>query len=240
MARNPKALKPGAYTVLFDPLPFANLVNQVMSALPITAVESGLSFLQGKIGQKVASNQFTLWDDGTTPGGFSSSSTDEEGVPSQKNLVIEEGVLKTYLHNTSTAKKYSTTTTANAGIISPHPNNGVVRPGDMSVDEMIAGMKRGLYVTNTWYTRFQNYVTGEFSTIPRDGIFYIENGKIKHPVTGIRISDNILRMLMSISAVGKDVKQVRGWEVEMPVFTPAAVIDDVVITKSTSQKHAED
>lgn len=233
MAVNPKSLPSGRYTVLFDPLPFSNLVNQVMSALPITAVETGMSFLHDKLGKKVASPAFTLWDDGTTPGGFSSSLSDEEGVPSQKNLVIQDGVLKTFLHNTSTAMKYNTKTTGNAGIISPQPNNGVVQPGDMSVDEMIAGMKKGLYVTNLWYTRFNNYMTGDFSTLPRDGIFYIENGKIQHPVTGIRISDNLLRMMMSISAVGKEISQVRGWEVEMPVFVPAVVIDDVAITRSS-------
>lgn len=239
MARNPRKISSGKYTVLFDKLPFANLVNQVMLSSPATAVESGLSFLQGKLDQKVASGLFTMWDDGRVPGGFASSMCDEEGVPTQRTTVIDEGVLKTYLHNTSTAAKYNTKTTANAGIIAPNPTNGVVKEGDMGFDEMISSIKKGLYVTNMWYLRFQNYLTGDFSTIPRDGIFYILDGEIKHPTTGIRISDNMLNILGNISAIGKDAEQIRSWDVELPVFTPAAIVDGVNITKSAFQKPAE-
>lgn len=239
MARKPQKIRPGKYTILFDPLPFAELVNQVMAATPATAAESGLSFLQGKLDQKVASNIFTMWDDGRVPGGFASSMADEEGVPTQRTAVIEEGIMKTFLHNTSTALKYNTKTTANAGIIGPNPTNGVVKSGDVGLEEMISSIKKGLYVTNTWYTRFQNYLTGDFSTIPRDGIFLILDGEIKHPITGIRISENMLNILGNISGLGKEVTQIMGWNVEMPVFTPAAIVDNVRITKSTFQRPAQ-
>ena len=64
--------------------------------------------------------------------------------------------------------------------------------GDVSKDELFEDVKKGLYLTNTWYTRFQNYAKGDFSTIPRDGIFLIEKGKIKQSLKDLRISDNAL------------------------------------------------
>ena len=62
-------------------------------------------------------------------------------------------------------------------------------------------MKKGIYITNVWYTRFNNHATGDFSTIPRDGAFYVENGEIKHALKDVRISDNLLRMMKNISLV---------------------------------------
>jgi PmbA protein len=239
MAKNPKSIKPGKYTVLFDPLPFANLVEHIASATSITSVETGLSFFMNKLNQEVASPILTLWDDGRIPAGLGSSKSDEEGVPTQRTSLINDGVLKNYLHNTSTAKKYNTKTTANAGIISPHPTNAVVKEGDKSIDEMISEIKKGLYITNTWYTRFQNYMTGDFSSIPRDGIFYIVDGEIKHPTREIRISDNFINLMMNISSVGKEISQIHGWGIDLPTFTPAVLVDNLNITKSTFKKSAQ-
>jgi len=98
---------------------------------------------------------------------------------------------------------------------------------------MISELGNGIYVTNCWYTRFQNYSTGDFSTIPRDGIFLVEDGELSDPIKEIRISDNMQRLLKNISALGNDTRHIHWWEAETPCFTPHVMIKDVNITRST-------
>ena len=230
-AKDPRPGKPGVYDVLFDPLPAANLLENFGNNFCIMNIESGLSCLDGKLGKRAGSPEMTFYDDGTYPNGMSSSKFDAEGVPTRKNVLVENGTIKTFLHNTSTAKRHNTKTTANAGLIAPEPTNLIVEPGKYRKEEMIERIKHGLYITNLWYTRFQNYKTGDFSTIPRDGIFFIRNGRISYPVRNMRISENIMRIMRNIEAVGKVPEQVRGWEVETPVITPPILVKNVRITK---------
>jgi PmbA protein len=232
-SRNAVLGKEGTYNVLFSPLCFANLLDHMSFQASAFYVDSGLSFFKDKIGQQVGSELVTLYDDGVRPDGLDSARYDEEGMPTKKTTVIENGILKTYLHNTSTAHKYGTESTANAGLIAPHPNNVVLQEGDMGVEELLSEMKSGLYITNTWYTRYQNYATGDFSTIPRDGIFRVENGEVTSPVREIRISDNMLGILSRVSGVGSDTQQIHWWETERPTFTPNVLVSDVTITRST-------
>ncbi len=231
-ALNPGALEVGKYDVLFEPLPIANLLEGLGNAASIFNVESGLSCLQDKLGKKVAGEIVSFYDDATLPYGINSRKFDAEGVPTQRNAIVDNGILKTYLHNTSTAARHNTKTTANAGLIAPSPFNLVLEKGNFNKEEMISEIKKGILVTNVWYTRFQNYATGDFSTIPRDGIFLIEKGKIKKPVKGIRISDNLLNIMQNIRAIGKIPMAVKGWENEIPVTAPAVLAGNANITKS--------
>ncbi len=232
LSRNPVSGESGKYDVVFDHLPYANILGTVGSAASIFSVETGLSFLNGLEGKRVGSSAITFIDDATLPNGFNSGSSDGEGVPTQRNVIIDKGILKTYLHNTSTAKKYKVKTTANAGIIAPSAFNLVLEPGNLNKESMISSVKKGIYITNVWYTRFQNYATGDFSTIPRDGAFLIENGKIKHPLKDLRVSDNVLNILKSTEGLTKETRQIFGWEVDTPTFTPMALVRGVNITRS--------
>jgi len=219
-AINPQHCDEGRYDVLFHPYAFANLLFNLGGNFSVFYVESGLSCLVNKLGKKTMNDQVSIYDDGTLKNGYGSSKFDAEGVPTQRNLLVDMGILKNYLHNTSTAKRYNTKTTANAGLIVPEPHTIILKHGDYSRDELIKKIKRGIYITNLWYTRFQNTQTGDFSTIPRDGAFLIENGEIKYPIKGIRVSENLLRIMKNISAIGNDSVQIKGWEVESPVVTP--------------------
>lgn len=232
LAQDPRQGMSGKFDVILDPLAFANIADEVMMSACSSSAEAGFSFFKGKIGQRVANPLVTFYDDESLPGGLNSKAFDEEGVPSKRTLVIDKGILKTYLHNTSTAWKYNTDTTGNAGLISPEPSNVVLEPGRYTLDGLAAKVKRGLYISNLWYTRFSNYEKGDFSTIPRDAIFYIENGKIKHAVKQIRVSDNMLRILNNIAAIGREPQNIIGWEVEVPVSTPHVLVKDVNITRS--------
>ncbi|MBI2546314.1 TldD/PmbA family protein [Candidatus Woesearchaeota archaeon] len=231
MARNPKEGSFGKFDILFEPLPFANLLEMVGNAASMFNVEAGFSFFGGSVNKKVASDIVTMHDTGIIYNGLASSICDAEGVPSKKTAIIEHGIFKNYLHNTSTARKYGTVTTANAGLIAPHPRNIILAPGRESQKGLLGQIKKGIYVTNVWYTRSQNMTTGDFSTIPRDGIFYVEDGKIKHPIKNIRISENMLHILQSIQAIANDGKQIRGWEVENPVVTPSVLVKGLNITR---------
>jgi PmbA protein len=232
MAKNPKTIEEGEYEVLMSPTVSASLFELVGSASSAFDVDAGLSFLADKLGKRVGAEVLTLIDHGQILNGVGSRSFDDEGLPTRDNTIIEKGILRTYLHNSTTAKKFGTESTANAGIIEPSPWNLEVLPGDMTEDEMLKEMKRGLFITNNWYTRFQSYRSGEFSTIPRDAIFYVEKGEIKHPVTGIRLSGSLPKFLSSIKGMGKERRWIKWWEVETPVLTPAVLVEGMKVTRA--------
>ncbi|MEM3826888.1 MAG: TldD/PmbA family protein [Nitrososphaeria archaeon] len=222
----------GEYDLIIGPTVAADIFQMVGISASAFRVDTGTSFFKDCLGKKVAVENLTVEDHGTVEGGFGGRKFDDEGVPTRKNTIIENGVLNTYLHNTTTAKKYGTITTGNAGIIAPHPWNIVVKEGDMSVEEMIKECKRAVYVTNNWYTRYQNYMKGEYSTIPRDATFLIENGSIKYAINGTRISDSIPRQLSSIKAIGKERRWIKWWEVEIPVYTPTILVEKTKLTRA--------
>ncbi len=234
MVSNPELLDPGKYDVIFDPLAIGNFLSMIGMFTSVMAVEAGYSPFVNKIGEKVASEKFSLIDWGNMPNGYATRKFDDEGVPTRKTNIIENGIMRTYLLNTSYARKYGKDTTANAGLAMPHPWNLYVLPGDYSKDE-IFDVKKAIYITNIWYTRFQNYVAGDFSTIPRDGIFIVENGEIKRSVRNIRVSDNVHHLLKNVDAIGKDLTQIHWWEAENPVFTPHIRIKDVGISRATHE-----
>ncbi|HDJ04772.1 MAG TPA: TldD/PmbA family protein, partial [Candidatus Bathyarchaeota archaeon] len=187
----------------------------------------------GRIGSEVASEEFTLLDDPTLSGSYGARAFDDEGVPTRRNTIVDRGVLETYLHNSTTAKKFDTETTGNAGLIVPRPWNLVVEPGDKTFEELLSEIDRGLYVTNDWYLRYQNYRTGDFSTIPRDGLFLIKGGEVEGAVRELRISDNMIRVFKNLRALSKSRFWIKWWEVEVPTLTPYAVVEDLNFTKST-------
>jgi PmbA protein len=233
MAKEPQKLEPDNFDVIFDPLSASNLLSTAGAMASAFFVDSGMSFLREKIGKKIANDNVTLIDDGTIPNGYQSTSFDGEGVPTKKTNIIENGILKTYLHNTSTAKKYKTKTTASAGIIAPYPRNIILKEGKLSKENLFENFS-GLYITNVWYTRFQNYLTGDFSTIPRDGVFLFQNGEIVKSIKDIRVSDNLQRMLENISKISNKSEWIIWWglDFQVPVLTPYILIKDVNITQS--------
>ena len=233
-AVNPAQGAEGTYDVLFEPLPFSNMLDRVGDAASMFNVESQMSCFADRLGQKVASSDVTVTDDGSLENGYNSRKFDAEGVPTRKNFIIKDGVLNSYLHNTSSAKRYNVETTANAGLITPTPFNLAINNGKVNKEEIISGIKKGLIITNVWYTRFQNYASGDFSTIPRDGMFLVENGKISGPVKELRINDNLMRLLENISAVGNKPEQVFGWETDIPVTTPCVLVKGVHLTRSVA------
>jgi PmbA protein len=232
LAKNPRIGDEGVYDVIFDPLIFGSLLSVWGSMASAFNVMVRLSVFTDKLGKKVAPETVSLRDN---PAAYSPANRifDDEGVPTKENVFIDKGILKTYLHNTSTAKMFKTETTGNAGLVAPNPWSIEMDNGSMSKDELFKEVKKGLYLTNTWYTRFQNYAKGDFSTIPRDGIFLIEKGEVKESLKDLRLSDNALTLLNNIAGVSKERQQVHWWgEVDPPCLAPYVLVKNVHITKS--------
>jgi PmbA protein len=235
MSQNPIAGKAGRYDVVFGRPAAAVLIDLVGGISSAYYVDSGYSCLAGKLGKVVASDQLTLWDDATRQGGLGARPFDAEGWPTQPTELIRAGRLKTYLHNSLTAKRYHTQTTANAGWIVPHAWNLRVEGGQLSDDELLAEVRRGLYVTNLGYVRFQNYVKGDFSAVIRDGVYQIRDGEIDRAVRGLRLSDNLIRLLRGIAGLSRESLPTLHWwmEFDTPVETPVMLVRGVNFTTPT-------
>ncbi|UCH56906.1 MAG: TldD/PmbA family protein [Candidatus Bathyarchaeota archaeon] len=230
LARSPVAGEEGSYEVVFDPLIAGSLLGRIAQMASAFFVMIRFSVFVDKLGQMVAPEYVTLLDN-AAPYSVENRLFDDEGVPISEKAIINCGVLKTYLHNTSTAKQFNTETTGNAGLVVPQPWNIEMEPGSMGREEMFAEVNKGLYLTNTWYTRFQNFVTGDFSTIPRDGAFVLEDGEIVGSIKDIRISDNVLRMLKGIKSLTEERQRIHWWESQFPTLSPYMLVEDVRITR---------
>jgi len=237
MATSPEQGEPGKYNVVFGPSIFANLLNRVGDSVSAYSLDEGLSFFQDKLLKKVASDNFTLHDNSHLVNGPGSISLDDEGYPTQETPLIISGVLQTYLHTSYTAAEHKAPLTGSATFAAetgmyPTPRNLILKAGENSLEDLFDKAHEGLYITNNWYTRFQNYQTGDFSTICRDGVFQIRNGKLARPVKGLRLSDNMIRILQSTIALSREQHWIRWWEVGVPTLTPYVLAEGVGITTS--------
>ncbi|MCG3227260.1 MAG: TldD/PmbA family protein [Candidatus Heimdallarchaeota archaeon] len=228
--------EPGKYNIILSPKVAGDIIAATPAAANPFSVEVGFSWLKDKIGENIGPDLVTVYDDSLLPNGLGSRVCDDEGHPTGRNIIVENGVLKGFIHNTSTAKKAGTTSTGNAGIVFPVNSNIFFEPGEQSFEELleISKDKPTLYITNNWYTRFTSYVDGVFSSIPRDGMFLVENGEIKQPVRELRITDTMLNIFKNIRAMSKESIQIKTWEVPQPVFIPYVLVEDVNLTAATS------
>ena len=222
----------GKYEVLLSPTVASNLVETVASASSAFSVDAGISYLADKVGKRVASPSFNLTDHGVVKGGLGGRVFDDEGVRTRSNRIIEEGALRGYLHNLTTAKKWKTESTGSAGFVTPHAWNLEVGAGDSSFDEMAKEMKRGIILTSNWYTRFKNYRTGEFSTVPRDGAYLVEGGEVTKSLKGMRAGDDLQRLFSSVRLLSRDREWIQWWEVDTPTLCPWILVDGVTITRA--------
>jgi PmbA protein len=212
--------------VIFDPQTARSLLGNIFDAVEGDAIYRKASFLAGKLGERVASENVTIIDDGTLPGLFGTSPFDDEGVPSRRTVLIDRGVLRSYLLNAYTARKLGMKTTGNAarGITG---NSGVghgnlfLEKGEISPEELVRGIRAGLYVTELIGSGV-NIVTGDYSRGAAGQ--WIENGEFAYPVSEITIASTLQRMLMDLESVGSDL-EFRG-----SVVSPTVVIREMTVS----------
>lgn len=232
-SRRTVEIEPGRHDAVLAPMVFADIVSQVGTMASQFYVDMGMSFLQDKEGEQIASPLLSLDDDPTRGGTLGQRPFDDEGVPTRCNRILEKGVLRGLLHNSQTAHAHNVETTGNAGLIAPHPFNLVIGKGKGDIDTLAEEMGEGLVVTNVWYLRYQNHATGEFSVIPRDAVFYVKDGSVQGAVRNLRISDSIPSIMTNIESLGSDRRWVRWWEVDTPTYSPSAYVRGVRFTRST-------
>src|SRR5580765_799515 len=194
--------------IIFDPMVAASILEHIFEGVNGDSVYRGASFLAGKLGQKIAGDNVTVVDDGTIPGGFGTSPFDGEGIPTRRKLVIENGVLKSYLLNTYTAKKLGLETTANAsrglaGTPGIGPGNYFLQPGARTPQQLIGDVKEGLYVTE-FMGMGVNLVTGDYSR-GASGL-WISGGELTYPVEEITVAGNLKDMFLHISEIANDLE----------------------------------
>lgn len=203
-----RKVKTAHVPVVLDPMVARSMLEHIFEGVNGDSVYRGASFLAGKLGEKIAGSNVTVIDDGTMPGGFGTSPFDGEGIPTRRTVVIESGVLKSYLLNTYTARKLHLETTANAsrglaGTPGISPGNYFLQPGKKSAQEIIGAIKDGLYVTE-FLGQGANLVTGDYSR-GASGL-WIVNGELAYPVEEITVAGNLKDMFQSISEIASDLE----------------------------------
>jgi len=215
-SRNPEAIEPGEYDVVLLPYAVAELVEFLSYlGLGALAVQEGRSFMCGKVGQKIAGENVTIWDDGLDPRGLPRS-FDPEGVPKQRVDMIVNGVANAVVYDTYTAYKEGKESTGHGiggiGTHGPFPTNMFMQPGDSSVEEMIASTKKGILVTRFHYTNAIHPILTVITGMTRDGTFLIESGKITKPLKNLRFTDSVLERLSNVELISKETRR-QAWAV---------------------------
>jgi PmbA protein len=212
--------------IVLEPRVARSLIDNIFEAVSGDTIYRGESFLTDKLGQKVAADSVTVIDDATLPGLFGSSPFDDEGVPSRRTVVIENGVLKSWLLNSYTARKLGLRTTGNAtrgitGNAGVGHGNMFLQPGPQSVEEIIASVRNGFYVTELIGFGV-NIVTGDYSRGAAG--LWIENGKLAYPVSEVTIASTLQEMLTGIEAIGSEL-EFRG-----SIASPALLIREMTVS----------
>ena len=203
-----RRVKTAHVPVVLDPMVATSMLDHIFEGINGDSVYRGASFLAGKLGEKIAGANVTVIDDGTIVGGFGTSPFDGEGIPTRRTVVIENGVLKSYVLNTYTAKKLGLQTTANAsrglaGTPSIGPGNYFLQAGTKTPKQIIGDIKDGLYITE-FLGMGVNLVTGDYSR-GASGL-WIVNGELAYPVEEITVAGNLKDIFNNISEIGTDLE----------------------------------
>jgi PmbA protein len=193
--------------VVFDPDAARSILGMLAGCVMGSSIWRKSSYLVGREGTRVASDLITVVDDPLLPRAPGSRAFDGEGLASRKNLVVERGILRTYLCDSYSARKLGRESTASAArgggaSVGPSTTNFVLQPGTDSNESIVRGTAQGLYVTEMMGFGF-NAVTGDFSRGAAG--FWIEDGALAYPVSEVTISLNVDQLWQTIDAVGSDL-----------------------------------
>jgi PmbA protein len=194
--------------IVFDPETAAEILGHVFRALSGYSVFRNATFLKGRLGESVASPLLTVVDEGRRPRGLGSRPFDGEGLPTRRNVPLEAGVLRHYLCDSYSARKIGARSTGSArrgvsGGPAVGPANLSFAAGTTPPEEILAGVERGLYVTDLIGFGV-DLVSGDYSQGAAGQ--WIEKGRLVHPVHEVTIAGNLKQMLRDVDAVGSDLE----------------------------------
>ena len=192
--------------VVFDPETAASLVRAIAGAASGPSLYRRASFLVDRLGSRIGAPTVTIVDDGTIPGALGSRPFDGEGLATRRTVLVNDGVLESYLLDSYSARKLGSVSTHHAARdgsgVTVGTTNLMLLPGTASPDELIASVRDGFYVTELIGFGV-NGVTGDYSR-GASGL-WIENGKLTYPVEEVTVAGNLLRMFDAIDGVGNDL-----------------------------------
>ncbi len=237
MAQNPQSLPTGEYEVVFLPYAVADIVRfPAYIGFGGQAYEEGRSYMAKKMGEKIMGDNISIWDDPYNQNTLNNP-FDVEGIPKKRVDIIKNGVASNVVYSYSTAKKYGKEPTGHSsyrrGGNYEIPSNLVMKEGDSFVKEMIKNTKKGLLVTRFHYTHCPETSKVIMTGTTRDGLFYIEDGEIKHSVRNMRLTDSVLEMLSKVDMISKERKLQRDWWSTFTSYLPAIHVTSVNWTGTT-------
>ncbi|WP_143308920.1 TldD/PmbA family protein [Chitinophaga vietnamensis] len=200
-----KALEPGKYTVILEPVAATYMLENMFRGLDARSADEGRSFMSkpgggNRLGEQLMDEKVTIYSDPFHPE-LPSSTWSREGQALEKINWIENGKVKNLMYSRYWAEKKGVAPV-------PMPSNIIMQGGDASLEELIKSTEKGILVSRLWYIRLVDAQTLLLTGLTRDGTFYIENGQIKHPVKNFRFNESPVIMLNNVEALGKAERSV--------------------------------
>ncbi|WP_051461170.1 TldD/PmbA family protein [Aminobacterium mobile] len=203
-----KPLKTGKYTLILSPEVSASFLSVIGELFLASNVHKNMSLYKGKLGKQEASSLLTITDDGLMPKKLGTAPFDGEGVPCQRTVLMEKGVIKNFLYNLKYGLKDGVPSTGNgARSFSSVPDvdvsNIYIEPGTLSQEDIFCSVRNGIYIMDLLGLHTVNPVSGDFS-LGIKGVA-LHNGELSFPVSGMTIAGNLLDFLKKIVCIGNDL-----------------------------------
>jgi len=203
MSKEAKAIEPGKYTVILEPAASIGLLQNMIGSFNARTADEGRSFMSKegggtKLGEKIVDERINIWSDPLHPD-VPTTTWNGGGQSLKKMNWVENGVVKNLAYSRYWAKEKGVDPV-------PFAQSGIMGGGDASLEDLIKSTKKGVLVTRLWYIRSVDPQTLLYTGLTRDGTFYIENGKIKHPIKNFRFNESPIIMLNNLETLGKQVR----------------------------------
>ncbi len=233
-SRDPKEVEPGKYTVILEPSAVLDLLGFLFFDFGGLSIHEQRSCLTGRLGQKLFGENIHVRDDVFHPL-QAGAPFDGEGIPRERVILVEKGVVKNVVYARRSAQLMKTQPTGH-GFPLPNdvgevPMNIVMEGNKASLEEMIRTTERGLLVTRLWYIRevdpFKKILTG----MTRDGTFWVEGGKVQHGVRNLRFNQSVIEMLNQVEMMGPP--QRTSGEESFEMVVPAMKVRDFSFSSLT-------
>jgi predicted Zn-dependent protease len=204
MSRNAKAIEPGKYTVILEPAAGADLIRLMLN-MNARQADEGRSFLSKKgggtkLGEKLVDERVNIYTDPWSEEVPASPWTGD-GLARKKMDLIRNGTVANLIYDRYWASQKNVEPV-------PFPGNAIMDGGSATLEDMIKDTKKGVLVTRFWYIRPVDPQTLLYTGLTRDGTFYIENGKIKHPIKNFRFNESPIIMLNNLETLGQQKRAV--------------------------------
>ncbi|MDX2192798.1 MAG: TldD/PmbA family protein [Gemmatimonadales bacterium] len=221
-SREAKAIEPGKYTVIMEPLATVDLLSFMFFNMDARNADEGRSFLTRKgggtrVGEKLFDGRVQIWSDPTHPV-IPSAPWSGDGRAQQRVDWVKDGTVQQLFYSRFWARKQGKDAV-------PPPTNLLMAGGSGTVDDLVRDTKRGILVTRTWYIRMVDPQTVLLTGLTRDGTFFVEDGRVKHAVKNLRFNESPVIMLNNIDALGAPVRVGGGEGGPVSLIPPMRVRD---------------